>query len=190
MTELSRGNPNDVRVLSRELRDLAGAIRDQLKRIEGSTLALGRNLLRARQLAKRGEWLPFLEAAGIHERTAQKLIRFAQGEVDGKVLPGMSMTAFLEAEATPRTPAANNRGGEDPGDGRDAIREAIDERERRIQKLQDEIAARDRFPDADTRIAALEAEGAALRVTRADLQREAGSLHRQMAALYERSAHA
>ena len=126
-------NPSDCRVspLSGEMQTLAYTIRDQVDRLAGQAEAVGQNLLRARELAKRGQWTPFLEASGISERTAQRLMQFARAQIAGKVPAGMSRTAFLEgeAEAAPKQPevdAAAERLADALDDAVESIRAMFD----------------------------------------------------------------
>ena len=176
--------------LTPELRDLAGAIRDQIKRIEGSAMALGRNLLRARQLANHGAWLPFLAAAGVSARTAQRLMRVVELTDAGKNPEGLPMTTLLEAEATPkqiRHSVAFDE-GEDCGSCED-LDKRIAELEDEQRELRTEIEFRSHFrDDPEGLINALQAEIAAGKSTQATLQSDIAGLHRKIGSLYQRAA--
>lgn len=41
----------------------------------------GYQLVRAKSCCQNGEWLPFLERAGVHERQAQRLMKLAQASL-------------------------------------------------------------------------------------------------------------
>ena len=54
------------------------------KRVSTTAYDVGWDLIRAKDLCGHGEWLPFLEQAGIHERNAQRMMRYVRlvGEAD------------------------------------------------------------------------------------------------------------
>ena len=112
---MSKAVKTDICRISPELANLAAGIRSRIERVrataEREADTIGRNLLEARKLATHGQWTPFLEAAGIHPRTAQRFIRFVELSDAGKNTEMLSMTALLEVEATPR-PSEDER--EDP----------------------------------------------------------------------------
>ena len=148
--------------LSPELHDLARAIRCQVER---TAEVLGRNLLRARQLARHGEWLPFLDTAGIAERTAQRLMGFVR-TMDAGERAAVSLLALLDSPTDIEAERAT-------------LKAWIDELEAEVGGLSKELAIRKMFPTAEARIKALEAEVDALRSTAASLQREIDVLKRQ-----------
>ena len=61
-----------------ELNALAARIRHRSADAVSNFVEVGTDLLRARQLARYGEWGPFLEAVGMHERTARRWMRIAE----------------------------------------------------------------------------------------------------------------
>ena len=155
--------PNVSTELTPELQDLAGAIREQTVR---TAEVLGRSLLRARRLAKHGEWLSFLELAGISPRVAQRLMQFVRA-MDAGARVSVSLAALLET------------GVGELEDGRARIAEL----EATVEALRDELQARKMFPDAASRISALEAEVAAGRATERILCRDIAALKRRKWAL-------
>ena len=79
--------------LNLDLQAIANRIRDRVSRTAYDT---GKDLIEARAQCQHGEWLPFLEAAGIKEWTGQRMIRYAEA-IDksptfdpSKTLPPMS----------------------------------------------------------------------------------------------------
>ena len=61
-----------------ELASLAERFRKHRRRSIKEWLAAAETLHEARQLAEHGEWLPFLDQCGVHERTAQRMLRVAE----------------------------------------------------------------------------------------------------------------
>ena len=82
--------------LSAKLSEIADRIS---KRVSQTAYDVGQDLIRAKELCRHGEWLPFLEQAGINERSAQRMMRFVRlaGDVkDIQALP--SMNSILEQD--------------------------------------------------------------------------------------------
>jgi len=171
--------------LSPTLGDLARAFRDATAR---SADTMGRILVRARRVAKRGEWLPFLEAAGIRERAAQKLMRFVELTDEGRNPEGLSMRALLEAEATPKLSTGNPPDESGFSEDREALRERITALEAKRDALKEGLLLRERLPTCEARIEYGESVLAALRSTHRELVRDTAKLLRQKAALIERAA--
>ena len=72
-----------------ELIEIANRIN---KRVSTTAYDVGQELIQAKDLCRHGEWLPFLERAGIHERNAQRMMRYVRlvGEVDNmQALPSV-----------------------------------------------------------------------------------------------------
>ena len=93
--------PNRTRLtdLRLPLRASAEAVRTQLR---AGFLHAGRELVRARELCKHGEWLPYLEACGVPERAARRMIQAARAIDAGIVPPDLSLRATLAAVTKPR----------------------------------------------------------------------------------------
>jgi hypothetical protein len=100
--------------LSNVLGDLAERIRlandaataANLTAIE-KTIESGRLLLRAKDACKHGEWLPFLERAGVEERTAQRHMKLAKSELKSDMVSDLGgVVAALEYLAEPALPPA------------------------------------------------------------------------------------
>ena len=92
--------------LSDELAEIANRIN---KRVSFTAYEVGQNLIQAKELCKHGEWLPFLEQAGIQERSAQRMMRYVRlvGEVDDiQALP--SMHSLLEKDKQDTYQAVEN----------------------------------------------------------------------------------
>ncbi len=82
--------------LSAKLSEIADCIN---RRVNQTAYEIGQNLIKAKELCRHGEWLPFLEQAGIYERNAQRMMRYVRliGEVeDIQALP--SMTRVLQQD--------------------------------------------------------------------------------------------
>ena len=157
--------PNvSTELLTPELQNLAQAIREHVGR---TAETLGRNLLRARRLAKHGEWRTFLSAAGVAERTAQRLMSHVRS-MDAGQREAVSLTVLL----------GTGVGERDDGECCDR-RARIDTLERQAGDMRDELQARKMFPDAAARIAALEAELEAGRATERILCRDIAALKRR-----------
>ena len=145
---------------SEPLQSLAEAIRGTVAR---TAETLGRDLLRARRLAEHGEWLPFLEAAGMHERTAQRLMQHVR-TLDAGRREEVSLQRLLETE----------------DDERDGLRARVAEFEETKKELAEELEARKTYPDGASRIAALDSELDALRSTEAHLRTDIAALRRHV----------
>ena len=61
--------------LNLDLQAIANRIRDRVSR---TAYDVGRDLIAARAQCEHGEWLPFLEAAGISETTGRRMMRYAE----------------------------------------------------------------------------------------------------------------
>ena len=76
--------------LSAKLAEIADRIN---RRVSQTAYDVGQDLIGAKELCRHGEWLPFLEQAGINERNAQRMMRYVRlaGDVkDIQALPSMS----------------------------------------------------------------------------------------------------
>ena len=87
--------------LCRELQETACRIRDRVSR---TAYDIGADLLAAKEKCKFGQWTPFLTAAGLHERSAQRLMSYCRAiEADPSIDPGKSlpsMRSILGANTT------------------------------------------------------------------------------------------
>ncbi len=68
---------NRLPVLIAEIKNAATAMRSAEKIAADAAIVIGRSLVEAKGMVAHGEWLPFLKQAGIHERTAQRLMALA-----------------------------------------------------------------------------------------------------------------
>ena len=63
------------------LADLAARAATKHTQSHRSWLDCAQLLLQAREVAKHGEWLPFIKAAGIPRRTASRMLDFARADI-------------------------------------------------------------------------------------------------------------
>ena len=77
---------NRLTVLAAEARASFGDYRRDSRASGEAYVATGARLLEARKTAKRGQWGPWLAAAGIEERTARNLLAIARGGWTGEAL--------------------------------------------------------------------------------------------------------
>lgn len=68
-------NATNVTHFGSELVAIATRVRHSLANTASHIVEIGGDLLEAKALAKRGEWGPFLESVGMHERTARDWMR-------------------------------------------------------------------------------------------------------------------
>ena len=109
----------------------------------GAWMACAEVLLEARNLAAHGEWLPFLEAAGIPERTAQRMIAVARAGFKSDTVSDFGVGEVL-----------------------DLLAKAGRRDRRKVAKMANEVAARlhenatlaARAADLDERVAIIEAD--------------------------------
>lgn len=87
---------NRLPVLAAEIKAAHSEICRAAKVGAEQALAAGRALVEAKQLVRHGEWLPFLAAADVHERTAQRLMALAASNIEsdtvsllGGVMPAL-----------------------------------------------------------------------------------------------------
>ena len=76
--------------LSPGLAAIAAGIRD---RINATAYQTGQDLIRAKSICQHGDWMPFLQAAGIKTRTARELMQYVKllgDDVDVRALPPVS----------------------------------------------------------------------------------------------------
>ena len=99
-------------VLSNYLADLAERAGDafrlgQSRTVEAATAYLdcGRLLAEAKAEAGHGQWLPFLERAGIAGRSASRMMKLAASGVDAATLAERGVRAVSESMARPAKPA-------------------------------------------------------------------------------------
>src|SRR4051794_10417203 len=69
-------------------------------------LQAGRLLIEAKGECRHGDWLPFLERAGIHERQARRLMQLARSGLKPDTVSDLGIKGALELLAK-RTPAKN-----------------------------------------------------------------------------------
>jgi hypothetical protein len=114
MTGESTIRSNRLPVLAAEIRTAHTGVAAAVKASAESAIAAGHALIEAKSLVRHGEWLPFLAEAGIHERTAQRYIALAEGNLQSDTvsllggptaalrflsLRARAMDALAEAEA-------------------------------------------------------------------------------------------
>ena len=81
-----------------DLRPLVEAVREAGRRTLGGMLDMGRELLALKAACRHGEWAGAVAAAGVPERTAQRLMRaWREHEEHGALANPPSVTALLEA---------------------------------------------------------------------------------------------
>ena len=81
-----------------DLRPLVEAVREAGSRAMGGMLDMGRELLALKAACRHGEWGSAVQAAGVPERTAQRLMRaWREQETHGTLANPPSVTALLEA---------------------------------------------------------------------------------------------
>lgn len=106
-TEQDSRPDNRLAVIRPALRGHVDRVRVAVGRIGSAGLDAGRALAALKAECRHGEWLPALAAAGMAERTAQRLMRYAR-EVEARGLTAAppAVTALLTAASTPApTPA-------------------------------------------------------------------------------------
>ena len=109
--------------LCRELQETACRIRN---RVSHTAYEVGRELATAKGKCKHGQWLPFLEAAGIGERSAQKLMQYSRAiDADPTINPGQAL------------PSMRSVLGANPNRGSYLVNDATDD------KLEDEADQRE-----------------------------------------------
>lgn len=81
-TELS----DELAELASQVRDLHAAAKEAAETLFNRVIDTGRLLIEAKAKCKHGEWLPFLQAAGVHERYAQRCMQLVEAGIDEKRL--------------------------------------------------------------------------------------------------------
>ena len=103
---------------SNTLTVMAGRIRDAQDRATAASveaaeqsLKAGRLLIEAKAECRHGEWGPFLEAAGMHERRARRLMQLARSGLKsdtvsdlGGIREALRLLALLDAEGSTSDP--------------------------------------------------------------------------------------
>lgn len=67
-----------MQTLSNRLAELADQAAGSYRRSVEEWMATAETLREARELCEHGEWIPFLDRAGIHQRTARNMVRLAR----------------------------------------------------------------------------------------------------------------
>ena len=99
---------NFLTVLAAEVAGEVAAFKRSSAAAHRAYLAAGAKLAEAREVARRGEWAPFLAACGdgLDERTAQRMMRLARsGMTPDDVTAAGGLRAALESLAAPRNPS-------------------------------------------------------------------------------------
>jgi hypothetical protein len=93
------------------LSDLAGRIRDASEAMNAASheaaeraLEAGALLIEAKAECGHGDWLPFLERAGLHERQAQRLMRLAGSGLKSDTVSDLGIRGALDLIAKRRLP--------------------------------------------------------------------------------------
>src|SRR3954465_11092633 len=73
-------------------------------------LQAGRLLIEAKAECQHGDWLPFLERAGIHERQARRLMQLARSGLESDTVSDLGIKGALDLPAQPRVQAPVHRG--------------------------------------------------------------------------------
>lgn len=97
---------NYLSVLAAEVAGEVSAYKRSSRAAHFAYLEAGRKLADARESARRGEWLPFLEACGIEERTARNMMILARADLTPEAIEERGgIRASLEAlRASAREP--------------------------------------------------------------------------------------
>lgn len=77
MTPLS----NSLTALADDLRTVAGAYEQAERDVVEHAMSAGRMLVEAKEACPHGTWLPFLQRAGLAERTAQRWMKLHRGRL-------------------------------------------------------------------------------------------------------------
>lgn len=131
-----------------ECRALSRHVDRAFDRLSVSVIELGHKLTLAKKAARHGDWLPFLEAAGIHERAAQRaMAAYREKQLSPEDVAELNerraaKAKARKAKASPKARAAS-AGGASPsvsGPSGDAAR--IEDLERRLAEANAELARR------------------------------------------------
>ena len=89
---------SEMDLVRSDLRPLVEAVREAGSRALGGMLDMGRELIALKAACRHGEWGQAVQAAGVPERTAQRLMRaWREYEERGALANPPSVTALLEA---------------------------------------------------------------------------------------------
>lgn len=72
---------NRLPILAAEIKQAQQDIEKATTVASDKAIFTGHALIEAKALVAHGEWLPFLQAAGVHERTAQRLMTLAESRL-------------------------------------------------------------------------------------------------------------
>lgn len=95
---------NRLSDLAGRVREAASAMQRASKEAAECALAAGRLLIEAKEECRHGEWLPFLDKAGMHERQARRLMQLARSGLTSDTVSDLGIKGALELLASRKLP--------------------------------------------------------------------------------------